>query len=95
MSDISRIDSNFAVSAAPGGVYLSIDEPPFCVYGVNKDEIGYYRLPQSLEAVNPGFPSLRRRHPLSHRLADARRQGGNTARNLSHAAHDRPRIGRL
>lgn len=60
MSDISRIDSNFAVSAAPGSVYLSIDEPPFCVYGVNKDEIGYYRLPQSLEAVNPGFPSLRR-----------------------------------
>ncbi|MBQ8758747.1 MAG: hypothetical protein IJZ20_03545 [Clostridia bacterium] len=62
MSDISKIDKNFAVSEiAPGGEFYSVDEAPFVIYGVMKDEKGYYRVPQDVaDATNEGVSGLTR-----------------------------------
>lgn len=62
MSDISKIDKNFAVSEiAPGGQFYSIDSAPFVIYGVQKDDKGYYRVPQSVaEATSQGVAELTR-----------------------------------
>ena len=62
MSDITKIDKNFAVNEiAPGGEFYSIDEAPFVLYGVMKDEKGYTRIPQTVaDATNDGVASLTR-----------------------------------
>ena len=62
MSDISKIDKNFAVSEiAPGGEFYSVDQVPFVIYGVMKDEKGYIRIPQSVaNATNEGVAGLTR-----------------------------------
>ncbi len=62
MSDISKIDKNFAVTEiAPGGEFYSIDNAPFVIYGVQKDEDGYYRIPQSVaNATSEGVALLTR-----------------------------------
>ena len=62
MSDISKIDKNFAVTGiAPGGEFYSIDNAPFVIYGVNKDENGYYRVPQNVaDATSEGVALLTR-----------------------------------
>lgn len=45
--DIAKIDRNFAVNDVheENGGYQSIDQPPFAIYGVMKDEKGYCRVP--------------------------------------------------
>ncbi len=49
MLDISKIDKNFAVSAGTStGEYMSVDEPPFKVYGLMRDDIGYMRIPKEV-----------------------------------------------
>lgn len=62
MSDITKIDPNFkAAPALAGGTYVNIDNPPFRVYGVGKDEKGYYRMDPAVAArVNDGVNVLNR-----------------------------------
>lgn len=62
MKTISQLDPNFKTAPAlPGGNYVNIDEPPFRVYGVQKDEVGYYRMtPSVAERVNEGVIGLNR-----------------------------------
>ena len=62
MSDISKIDANFAASdCIKGGDFISIDEAPFKIYGLIKDENGYCRVPQSVaDNTNEGTALLNR-----------------------------------
>ena len=64
MSDISKIDANFAESTCiKGGEFINIDENPFKLYGVMKDETGYCRMPQSVaDKVSEGVPPQRYRN---------------------------------
>lgn len=44
---ISDIDKNFSASqGVSGGEFISIDSYPISVYGVKKDNEGYYRIPR-------------------------------------------------
>ena len=62
MSDISKIDQNFKVSRCnTDGKFISIDEPPFKIYGVMRDDKGYCRMPQEIaDRVNDGVKVLNR-----------------------------------
>ena len=59
MADISKIDKNFAAHVISGGEFVSIDEPPFTIYGVEKDEVGYFRIPKEVaEKTSEGVQGL-------------------------------------
>lgn len=62
MSDISKIDNNFATSEiVTGGEFFSVDNAPFKTYGVMNDEKGYYRIPLDVaKASNDGVVGLNR-----------------------------------
>lgn len=88
MSDIAKFDKNFESAApAPGGVFHSVDEAPFALYGLSKDAAGYYRLPPALAAdLNENLAFLTRQtagglvrfRTNATRLAvDARQPKGN------------------
>lgn len=61
MADIASIDKNFSTETVVSeGVFLSVDEAPFRIYGLaGKDENGYYRMPQTIaDKVNDGVKYL-------------------------------------
>lgn len=61
MADIASIDKNFSTETVVSeGVFLSVDEAPFRIYGLaGKDENGYYRMPQDVaDATNEGVSRL-------------------------------------
>ena len=62
--DISKIDKNFKVDNTvrrDGWVYYPIDQPPFKIYGLIKEDGIYKRMPQSVaDSVNTGVAALTR-----------------------------------
>lgn len=59
MFDIKKIDKNFSDGIVSKGEFLSIDSLPFKVYGVKKDEQGYYRMePETAKKINDGVSAL-------------------------------------
>ena len=59
--EISSVDRNFIVSSPKGEnvVFTQIDRPPFTVYGLMRDEKGYFRIPPETAArVNEGVAAL-------------------------------------
>ncbi len=61
MSELTKIDPNLATKTASGGTFSSIDEPPFTLYGLFKDEKGYFRFPPEIaEKVSDGVAYLNR-----------------------------------
>jgi hypothetical protein len=61
LMNIESIDKNFKVKV-PGGsqtVFFDVAEPPFAVYGLMRDEKGYYRMPYDVAAkTNDGVKGL-------------------------------------
>lgn len=59
---LSEVDKNFAVSAGirkDGMVFLNVDEKPFRVYGVYRENGKYRRMPEEIaKLINPGFHQL-------------------------------------
>lgn len=52
MSDIAKIDKNFEVRGAEGGmVYRDIESAPFKIYGLLRDDDGYCRMPLETAAA--------------------------------------------
>ena len=59
---LSEVDKNFAVSDRihkDGMVFVDVDNPPFCVYGIYRENGKYRRLPEEIaKMVTPGFYTL-------------------------------------
>ncbi len=59
---LSEVDKNFAVNASvrkDGMVFLDVDENPFRVYGIYRENGKYRRMPEEIaKVINPGFYQL-------------------------------------
>ena len=62
MKDIAKIDSNFQIKTAAGGTFHSVDLPPFRIYGIQKDDEGYFRMPPEIAANTSEGVSWLNRH---------------------------------
>lgn len=62
MSEVSLYDKNFAINEIVSkGEFYSVDNPPFEIYGVMRDENGYCRIPQEVaDNTNDGVKYLNR-----------------------------------
>lgn len=59
--DITEIDGNFTVPVPKTGDthFFDVSAPPFRVYGLLRDDAGYFRMPRTAaSAVNPGVKEL-------------------------------------
>lgn len=62
MKDITKIDSNFEIKTAAGGTFHSVDLPPFRIYGIQKDDEGYFRMPPEIASNTSEGVSWLNRH---------------------------------